>query len=81
MFLLFSAEKLLYAGPGLLLHFKFEMQRGNFIAWMIVRVRQLRDSIEQLIFRGRALINAWEKIDKVSSGCARRPEGNHYIPL
>lgn len=62
-------------------HFKVEVQRGNFIARVIVRVRQLRKAIEQLDFGWRALIDAWKKIDQVSPGRARRTESDDHVAL
>ena len=64
--------------PG---HFKFEVQCGNFISWVIVRIGQLRHAIEQLVFAWRALINARKKIDQVSPGFACRPEGDYNVAL
>jgi hypothetical protein len=62
-------------------NFKFEVQRGNFISGVIVRIRQLRHAIEQLVFAWRPLINAGEKINQMSPGFACRPECDYDVAL
>ena len=62
-------------------NFKFEMERGNFISGMVVRICQLGHAVEELVYGGRALINAREQIDQMSAGLACRAERNDHVAL
>src|SRR5215470_43783 len=56
------------------------MQSGNLVAGVVLRIRQLWLSVEQLRLTGRPLIDSWKQIDQVYTRCTGRGEMNDDLP-